>query len=96
MTIGTSQMLLMRGFPTRDPEVPATQAMEGLRHSWVEENRLSKIGNAREHHPMVKDLAIGLATSAPFLNAVRDRCTIVLSLPPVASLCSRTIDCWCL
>ena len=42
MTIGTSQMLLMLSLPTRDPEVPATQGMEGLLHSWVEENRLSK------------------------------------------------------
>lgn len=70
MTIGTSQMLLMPSFPTRDPESPATQAMEGLPHSWAEENRLSKIGNAREHHLMSKDLAVGLATSVPFLNAV--------------------------
>ena len=96
MTIGTSQMLLMPSFPTRDPEVPATPAMEGVPHSWVEK-RLSKIGNAREHHPMSKDLAIGLATSVSFLNAVTESCTVVLSLslPPVASLCSRKIDCWC-
>ena len=71
-TLGTGQMLFMRLAPSEDPEVPPIQAMEGLPHSRVEENRLAEIRFAREDCLMSKDLAIGLAASVIYLNVVKN------------------------
>lgn len=68
-TIGASQTLFMLSIPTRDPEVPATQAMGGLPPSVVEKNRLAQIRLTQKHRLMPRDLAIELAASAAFLKA---------------------------
>ena len=67
-----NQMLFTLSVPTRDLEVPATQAMEGLPASWVEENCLTQTCLAQEHCLMSNDLAIGLAESVALLNESRD------------------------
>lgn len=65
-------MLFTLSVPTRDPEVPATQAMEGLPASWVEENCLTQTCLAQEHRLKSSDFAIGLAASVTLLNEIRD------------------------
>ena len=93
--MGMSRILSMPSFPTEDPEAPATQAMEVLPSSLVEQNRLAQTHLAQEQRLTAKDLALGLATSVTFLNAAGIHSQLILSSSPFALFCPKIMTRWC-
>ena len=93
--MGMSRILSMPSFPTGDPEAPATQAMEVLPSSLVEQNHLAQTHLAQEQRLTAKDLALGLAASVTFLNAAGKHSQLILSSSPFASFCPKIMTRWC-